>query len=60
MSRHYTNVPQSPLIDAINTLPIIASWAAAPWMKNPVGMSKQYVEGMGARSDLKGVQKKSR
>jgi len=59
MSRHYTNVPQVPLINAINTLPVIASWAAAPWMKDPVGMSKQYVEGMGARNDLKGVQKKS-
>lgn len=60
MSRHYTNVPQAPLIDAINTLPVIASWAAAKWMKDPVGMSKQYVEGMGARNDLKGVQKQSR
>jgi integrase len=56
MSRHYTNVPQAPLIDAINTLPIIAAWAGAPWMKDPVGMSRQYIEGMGARNDLKRVQ----
>jgi integrase/recombinase XerD len=59
MSRHYTNVPQQPLIDAINTLPVIAAWAGAPWMKDPVGMAKQYVEGMGARNDLKAVQKQS-
>jgi integrase/recombinase XerD len=56
MSRHYTNVPQQPLIDAINTLPVIAAWAAAPWMKDPVGLAKQYVKGMGARNDLKRVQ----
>jgi hypothetical protein len=60
MSRHYTNVPQAPLIDAINKLPVVAASAAAPWMKDPVGMSKQYVGGMGARNDLKGVQKKQR
>jgi integrase/recombinase XerD len=59
MSRHYTNVPQQPLIEAINTLPVIAAWARAPWMKDPVGMAKQYVEGMGARNDLKAVQKQS-
>jgi integrase/recombinase XerD len=60
MSRHYTNVPQAPLIDAINTLPVIAAWAAAKWMKDPVGMSTQYVEGMGARNDLRDVHQKSR
>jgi integrase/recombinase XerD len=59
MSRHYTNVPQRPLIEAINTLPVIPAWAAADWMKDPVGMSKKYVEGMGARNDLKAVQNKS-
>jgi integrase/recombinase XerD len=57
MSRLYTNVPQQPLIDAINTLPVIPAWAAAPWMEDPVGLAKQYVEGMGARNDLKRVQK---
>jgi integrase/recombinase XerD len=56
MSRLYTNVPQQPLIDAINTLPVIAAWANAPWMKDPVGLAKQYVKGMGARNDLKRVQ----
>lgn len=59
MSRHYTHVPQAPLLDAINTLPVIKAWADLPWMKDPVGMSKRYVEGMGARNDLKSVQKQS-
>ena len=56
MSRRYTNVPQEPLLQAINILPVIKAWAGAPWMKDPVGMSKKYVVGMGARTDLKGVQ----
>jgi hypothetical protein len=56
MSRHYTSVPQQPLIEAINTLPTVAAWANAPWMKDPVGLAKQYVKGMGARNDLKHVQ----
>jgi integrase/recombinase XerD len=59
MSRRYTSVPQEPLLKAINTLPVIEAWANAPWMKDPVGMSKRYVEGMGARTDLVRVQKKS-
>jgi integrase/recombinase XerD len=58
MSRLYTNAPQQPLIDAINTLPVIAGWANAPWMNDPIGLAKQYVQGMGARNDLKAVQKK--
>jgi integrase/recombinase XerD len=57
MSRLYTNVPQQPLIDAINTLPVIGTWAEAPWMKDPVRFANQYVQGMGARNDLKRVQK---
>lgn len=52
MSRHYTQVPQGPLIEAINTLPIIEAWANAAWMKDPIGWSRKYVEGMGARNDL--------
>jgi integrase/recombinase XerD len=56
MSRLYTNVPQQPLIDAINTLPVIAAWAGAPWMKDPMGLAKQDVQGMGTRNDLKRVQ----
>jgi integrase/recombinase XerD len=57
MSRHYTNVPQASLIEAINTLPVVPAWMNAPWMKDPIGMAKTYVEGMGARTDLKRVQK---
>jgi integrase/recombinase XerD len=38
MSRHYTHVPQQPLIDAINTLPVIDAWRDAPWMRDPVGL----------------------
>jgi integrase/recombinase XerD len=56
MSRLYTNVPQQPLIDAINTLPVISAWAGAPSMKDPMGLAKRYVQGMGARNDLKRVQ----
>jgi integrase/recombinase XerD len=59
MSRRYTNVPQEPLLKAINTLPVIDAWANAPWMKDPVGMSKKFVKGMGARTDLVRVQKTS-
>nr|WP_316206042.1 tyrosine-type recombinase/integrase [Bradyrhizobium sp. SZCCHNR3058] len=36
MSRHYTNIPQPPLIEAINTLPTIREWLDQDWMKNPV------------------------
>lgn len=35
MSRHYTNVPQKPLIDAINTLPVVEGWGELPWMREP-------------------------
>ena len=56
MSRLHTNVPQQPLIYAINTLPVIGAWSDAHWMKDPVGFAKQYVAGMGARNDLKRVQ----
>lgn len=57
MSRKYTTVPQAPLIEAINTLPVVAAWANALWMKDPIGQAKKYVPGMGARNDL--VQKQS-
>ena len=59
MSRRYTAVPQEPLLKAINTLPIIDAWANAPWMKDPVGLSKTFIKGMGARTDLIRVQKAS-
>ncbi len=56
MSRHYTDVPQGPLLEAINRLPVVGTWKTALWMNDPVGMSKRYVQGMGARNDLKRVQ----
>lgn len=36
MSRRYTNVPQLPLIEAINTLPVPDGWRAMPWLTDPV------------------------
>jgi hypothetical protein len=36
MSRHYTNLPQPPLIEAINTLPTIQEWLDQDWMREPV------------------------
>lgn len=39
MSRHYTNVPQQPLIDAINKLPVPQLWRDLPWWKDPLKWS---------------------
>lgn len=36
MSRVYTYVPQVPIIEAVNTLPVIDEWANAPWLLDPV------------------------
>lgn len=36
MSRHYTNIPQAPLIEAINKLPTIDAWAKAEWLTDPL------------------------
>jgi integrase len=44
MSRHYTHVPQGPLIEAINTLPVIDSWQKAWWWDDPVGCSCKLVK----------------
>lgn len=35
MSRRYTHVPQAPLIEAIDTLPVPEGWSEAPWFINP-------------------------
>ena len=43
MSRVYTQVPQAPLIDAINKLPIIADWAGAAWLHEPVKWQRKLV-----------------
>jgi integrase/recombinase XerD len=44
MSRHYTHVPQGPLIEAINTLPVIDSWRKAWWWDDPVGCACKLVK----------------
>jgi integrase/recombinase XerD len=41
MSRHYTNIPQQPLIDAINTLPVPALWRNLWWWNDPVHWSRR-------------------
>lgn len=43
MSRHYTNVPQAPLIEAINRLPTINEWALAPWLREPTVWQRKLV-----------------
>lgn len=35
MSRHYTNVPQATMIEAISTLPVPGAWPAIPWVTTP-------------------------
>ncbi|NNH56963.1 tyrosine-type recombinase/integrase [Rhizobium laguerreae] len=52
MSRHYTNVPQAPLVDAINKLPVPEAWRALPWLDDPLAWSGKFAEGMGRRTDL--------
>lgn len=52
MSRHYTNVPQKPLIEAINTLPVPAQWRALPWWDDPLKWVGRLAEGTGRRTDL--------
>lgn len=44
MSRHYTNVPRKELIAAIDTLPVVKTWANAPWMKDPVGLTSAKIK----------------
>jgi integrase/recombinase XerD len=52
MSRVYTHVPQKPLIEAINTLPVPAALLALPWVASPKDCWSRLVEGTGKRSDL--------
>mgnify|MGYP000465156002 CR=1 FL=1 len=54
MSRHYTNVPQAPLIEAINKLPVPDLWAGLPWLADPLAWSGRLAEGTGRRTDLEG------
>jgi len=52
MSRHYTNVPQSNLIEAINKLPVPTLWAGLPWLEDPLVWQSRLAEGTGRRTDL--------
>ncbi|MER9911649.1 site-specific integrase [Mesorhizobium sp. M0050] len=52
MSRHYTNVPQAPLIDAIDTLPVPDSWRKFPWVAAPLEWQSRLAKGTGKRTDL--------
>lgn len=52
MSRHYTNVPQAPLIEAINKLPVPDTWAKLPWLEDPLAWAGKLAEGTGKRTDL--------
>ena len=42
MSRHYTHVPQAPLIEAINKLPMVDEWAAVAWMHDPIAWGRKF------------------
>ncbi|KQY71322.1 integrase [Ensifer sp. Root142] len=44
MSRHYTHVPQQPLIEAINTLPVPQLWREQEWWSDPVYWSRKLVK----------------
>jgi hypothetical protein len=41
MSRHYTQVPQAPLIAAINTLPVPDEWRSLEWWRDPISWSRK-------------------
>jgi integrase len=43
MSRRYTRVPQAPLIEAINTLPVPSMWKDIPWWDDPLRFSRTQV-----------------
>ena len=51
-SWNYTNVSMPTLLEAINRLPVIDAWAAAPWMNDPLAYATRLAEGTGARTDL--------
>jgi integrase len=52
MSRHYTNVPQASLVEAIDLLPVPALWRALPWVADPQEWWSRLAEGTGKRTDL--------
>lgn len=52
MSRHYTNVPQANLIEAIDRLPVPEVWRQMPWVASPKDWWSKLAEGTGRRTDL--------
>ena len=52
MSENYLHMPNQDLIEAINRLPVIAAWAAAPWMADPIGQASKLAGKPGERTDL--------
>lgn len=52
MSRRYTNVPQQPLIDAINGIAVPAMWEGAEWLADPLAWSRKLAGEQGKRTDL--------
>lgn len=54
MSRHYTDVPQASLVQAIDLLPVPDAWRALPWWEDPLAWSGKLAEGTGKRTDLEG------
>lgn len=53
MSRRYTNVPQQPLIDAINGIVVPVLWSNVEWLADPLAWSRKLVNSQEARRDLK-------
>jgi integrase/recombinase XerD len=53
MSRHYTHVPRTELIAAINTLPVVPAWCSTPWWNDPVSWQRKLAAGTGAWNDLR-------
>jgi integrase/recombinase XerD len=53
MRQRYMHLPQKNLIAEVNKLPVIADWANAPWMHDPLAWVHKLVEGTGKRNDLK-------
>jgi integrase/recombinase XerD len=52
MSRRYTNIPQKPLIEAINTIEVPDSWRALEWWQDPLAWSGKLAGEQGRRTDL--------
>ncbi|MFT0890982.1 tyrosine-type recombinase/integrase [Pseudochelatococcus sp. G4_1912] len=54
MSRRYTRVPQAPLIEAINTLPVPKAWQEMPWLEDPLSYTSKLIRSSRAQHALDG------